>query len=55
MTGIAMALEMATEGDVVVVSGLGQAGSGGDTTAGEMREEEMVRTLIEAFAQRKAA
>lgn len=55
ITGIAVALEMASEGDVVVVSGLGQGQPGGDAGSGVANEDEIVRTFIEAFAQRKAA
>ncbi len=55
MTGIAVALEMAREGDVVVVSGLGPVGSGGDTNPGVAREDEIVKTLLAAYAQRKVA
>src|SRR5690606_38480720 len=55
LTGIALALEMAREGDVVVVSGTGHTGPGGDGADRTEEEGLMIRTLIETIVERKAA
>ena len=55
MTGIALALQMAGEGDVVVISGTGHWTPNRVDTTGAIDEQLVVQTLIETFAHRKAA
>jgi UDP-N-acetylmuramoyl-L-alanyl-D-glutamate--2,6-diaminopimelate ligase len=55
LTGVALALDMATEGDVIVVSGVGGSVPSADPAKASLDEEVMIKTLLYNFAQRKVA
>lgn len=55
LTGIACAMQMADEGDVVVASGLGRAVPNKTLAAAGMSEGQLVKQLLQEIAQRSAA